>query len=1044
MFDLPFGIPVTEEINPTAETIMPFDHGVITTFLGRRKTPTGHRLVRSGRIIGWLAEAEKGKFLLCADEARLRLEEIEDEQHRLVAKSWTIQGLGLVADHIPEAFEYAADRQGLSASGDVLERLLSRDMSMILELLSQRDEVRGALAADQGMLVDSTGDLPGDGNELATQIGKTLADRAAMATNLGLGETGHWTLHTGDSSLLLAEVGDLALAVWTEAAVDHSRLINAISALLEGKIGALSVHDGLLPLGFVLREGKSGTDAVLSMLADACKEEVTGHLMSGKSEKATQLALVKGIPVAVRAAAGHDLNAALDDLTQPRRVLELHRLPLGTILSAESGNVSGFTLESFCEGLSTIRTRTESRQELIRKKLDTILGFEIGIEKLKADRANVQFKIEVGIVSNGINAEAAVAIDSGLRRSVEKAEHKVSELEQEVSALHVKLGGAEKARLSAKVSADEANNQSSGLQQSIESAHAKLDIAQIDLSEARAISEDSSSRAERLSKRINELEHQLSSRAVELARALGDAKASAELATQIEEMATKEATLSADIDTFSSRLKEMRDLGDNEERRLRMLHDQVEASRDRQRRAQAELIELETRINSSDLHLKSLEAESRIAVDKAEDSRSRISQDESRRDNLHSELRELMDERRNVLREIGDLGARRGQAEAKLSILIDQAEALADAHEDALEDINEAEKLRARLSEEPLAQALLDDDGTFDALGPILDRLEHARTLGYSVSLLDRAVERALQVIQQTVDHVAKTPRHLLSNEVMDLLERQVPTTAGAVRGLARWSVQQKLEHQLGDTVNHLILDLEHLLEDHDRAITMLRRINGVLEQLEELGAPGEQIEALKANCRRPESLPHLAKETRKLIRIALDDIHLESDLRDAGSAVKLEATTLALEELITQLDATGLTEGVPKGALWDFQRDGHLPFETGSVPAGKRLAVSDESLGEMDGELIDQDAAIQIEDEDIPVEWVALEAPVDIDEPAVELTATSTPTIRTSDHDERAALEEELARLDARWQTRQDPEISGTNNVALSSLEADLADIDL
>ena len=385
MFDLPFGIPVKEEIDPNSDTIMPFEHGVITTFLGRRKTPAGHRLVRSGRIIGWLAEAEKGKFLLCADEARSRLEELEKDQHRLIAKSWTLHGLGLVAELVPEAFEHAADKQGLTASGDVLERLLSRDISMILELLSEREEVRGALAADQGMLVDSTGDLPGDGDELATQIGKTLADRAAMANNLGLGETGHWTLHTGDSSLLLAEAGDLALAVWTEAAVDHSRLINAVSALLDGKIGAISAKAGLLPLGFVLREGKSGTDAVLSMLTDACKEEVTGHLMSGKSDKATQLALVRGIPVAIRAAEGHDLKAALDDLTEPRRVLELHRLPLGTILSAESGNVSGFTLQSFCEGLSTIRTRTESRQELIRKKLDTLLGFEIGIGLNESD-----------------------------------------------------------------------------------------------------------------------------------------------------------------------------------------------------------------------------------------------------------------------------------------------------------------------------------------------------------------------------------------------------------------------------------------------------------------------------------------------------------------------------------------------------------------------------------------------------------------------------------------------------------------------------------
>ena len=79
---------------------------------------------------------------------------------------------------------------------------------------------------------------------------------------------------------------------------------------------------------------------------------------------------------------------------------------------------------------------------------------------------------------------------------------------------------------------------------------------------------------------------------------------------------------------------------------------------------------------------------------------------------------------------------------------------------------------------------------------------------GYSVTLLDRAVERGLQVIQSTVDHVAATPRHLLSSEVMTLLERQVPQTAGAVRGLARWSVQQRLEHQLGETVGYVVQTL--------------------------------------------------------------------------------------------------------------------------------------------------------------------------------------------------------------------------------------------
>ena len=49
----------------------------------------------------------------------------------------------------------------------------------------------------------------------------------------------------------------------------------------------------------------------------------------------------------------------------------------------------------------------------------------------------------------------------------------------------------------------------------------------------------------------------------------------------------------------------------------------------------------------------------------------------------------------------------------------------------------------------------------------------------------------------------------------------------------------------------------------------------------------------------------------------------MEADQREVGEAVALENTAKILEELIAQLDATGLSDGVPKGALWDFQRDG-------------------------------------------------------------------------------------------------------------------------
>ena len=1041
MFDLPYGMPVENEIDVSDGVILPFENGSITTFLGRRSTASGHRIVRAGRIVGWIAEPAKGKVLLCGKAAKDRLESLEIDQHRLVARAWTQSALGSVAEIVPEAFEHSADMRGLLGAGDSLERLLSRDLSAVLANLVQRPEVRGGIAVDSGMLIDDAGDLPSSADKLAAQVGETLAGRKAMASDLGLDGAGHWTLHTGDGSLLLAEAGDVALAIWTEADVDHGRLISQIAALMDGQIDAMGSHGEALTDGHVVREGRGGTDAVLSMLTSAVDEGLTGHLTAGKSSKAIRVALVKGVPVAMQAPGKTKLAEAVNSLCESRRVLALHRLPVGTILGPESGNVIDFNLAQFCDELATTRTRSESRQTLIKQMMMQLYGFEIGLQKLRKERTRFEFAITVATPSEGLaTIETSAGIDDGLRRKLEKSELKLSEANSEIASLKVALESAQKSESAAKVNANEANRQASDVQDKIATYNRTIDQLQLDLSAAQATAENSESRSDRLSKRVNELEHQLSERAVELARILGDNKASSELSSQIEEMANKEAALSSDIDSHSATLASIRSRIEDDQRRQRMIEEQVEATRDRHRRAQGELSELEAKISDAQLNLKQIQSESKVASERTQDDRIRLTEQENRASMIQSEMRELMDERRQVLKELGDLGARRGQAEAELSNLLDQAEALAIAHEEALSDIKEAELLRAKLSEEPLAQALLEDGAQFDGLGPVLERLEHSRTLGYSVSLLDRAVERALQVIQGCVDHVATTPRHLLSNEVMSLLERQVPQTAGAVRGLARWSVQQRLEHQLGETVTNLVLDLENLLEDYDRSVTMLRRIRNVLEQLEKLGAPSEQVQALMTNTRRPESLPVLARETRALIQKALDDIHLEADMRDAGSAVKLEGTTSALEELLTQLDASGFVKGEVRGALWDFKRDGILPFERDSVPAGERAPVDEIVLEQMKGELIDEEVAVAVEVSDITEEWEELSTPVD--EKPTELVEES---VAASQDDERATLEEELARLDARWARRSDPVESGeVSDSTLDELEDSLDGIDL
>ncbi|MCH1541292.1 MAG: hypothetical protein L7S56_07700 [Candidatus Poseidonia sp.] len=1059
MFELPNGTPVTDDITLEAGRLQPFSYGVISTWLGRRKTPAGHRLVRAGRIVGWLVEGSKytqKKDLLVGAEAREALESLENaEKVRHTATQYTLQGLGQIANLIPEAFEHQTDRQGLGSVTNFVERLLARDLSEVLRQLCEDPTVRGAIAVDAGMLIDQSGELPSPAEHLATRIQSILEDIHIedVHMELGFAGSGHWTLHTNNGSLLLAQSGDIALAVWTEIDANHARLISSASIALEGEIGAVGEHGSSLPNGFTLREGRGGPDAVMSMLKASIEEDITGHIQAGASSKAVSLILSRGVPVALWAPSAKNLDEAMTMFTEPKRVLKLNRFDAGTIVSSKSGTIESFGLGQFCETLATIRTRSDARRNSLSNQLTEMLGFEIGIESLRKDRAKVVLKTDGVETSKGlpvVQENAVAAVDAGLQRRLEAAEQTVEELRQTNHGLESKIKALETKSNAAQIVAREANESRQIHSVAMEEANAKLNSMQVDLAESRNRSEDAESRAERLVRRVNELEHQVSERASELAKALGEAESSAKLHEMIETLALKEAELQANLSEGGERLSTVRQQSDDEERRLRVLTEQVNATRERHARSQADVLQLQEQIHVHQMELEAVKNDERSSRKRMEEDRLRLSEDEARRANIQAELRELMDERRTLLRELGDMGARRGHAEAELSSLVEKATALAEAHEEALVDIQEAERLRARLAEEPLAQALLDDNNTFEGLGPVLERLEHARSLGYSVTMLDRAVERALQVIQSTVDHVAATPRHLLSSEVMTLLERQVPQTAGAVRGLARWSVQQRLEHQLGETVNHVVLDLEHLLEDYDRSITMLRRIRNVLEQVERLGAPEHEIQALLSNCQRPESLPRLAQGTRKLIQVALDDIYLEADRRDAGEAIGLEETARVLEELITQLDASGLTNGVPRGMLWDFQRDGLLPFERSSIPAGQRLPVSEEMMQELESSLIEEEVLESIQSETkVPVDdegWSELPAPSDNEVMAeVKSSSARTTAVSMDVEGERAELEAELARLDAAWSHRDlhPSPTSAEPDSALAELESRLSNVE-
>ena len=704
----------------------------------------------------------------------------------------------------------------------------------------------------------------------------------------------------------------------------------------------------------------------------------------------------RGIPVGIFAPTAESFEEAMLGLTEARRVIRLHRLPAGTILTRESGTVNDFSLSYFKDLLVTVRTRSESRRANLANRLSSLIGFEIGMESLRISRAKAKFVQTKDVVSKGleqVEITPAPGIDAGLRRRLESAELKIDELEKEKSLLNSKLSSADASRKAAEIKTREAVETRNMQVESVENVNFEINSMQVELAEARNRTDEAENRADKLVKRVNELEHQVSVRATELAKALGETESSEKLRQSIEDMSLKEAGLNAELSSASEKLGSIRQQTEDDERRLRVLQEQVAASRERHARAQAEAMKEEERVNKSKSELEIIESEAKVARRRAEDERIRLSTDEARLAQIQTEMRELMQERRNLLRELGDLGAKRGHAEGELTILVENAKQLAEAHEEALADINEAERIRARLAEEPLAQALLDDASTFEGLAPVLERLERARSLGYSVTLLDRAVERALQVIQKTV--------------------------------------------------GHLVVDLERLLEDYDHSITMLRRLRNVLEQLTRLGAPPQEVENLMSNCNRPESLPYIAQATRKLIQKALDDIYLESDQRDAGEAIALEETARVLEELITQIDASGLAGGSPSGLLWDFQRDGLLPYEREVIDPAQKTPIDEEMVKHMEsnisGEVIPEvDVNTVSVDED---GWETLELPEDSstdDEEEVEFVELQP----ISDDDERAALEAELARIDASWEHRSEPAVA--TNSALDNLESKLSDLDL
>lgn len=133
---------------------------------------------------------------------------------------------------------------------------------------------------------------------------------------------------------------------------------------------------------------------------------------------------------------------------------------------------------------------------------------------------------------------------------------------------------------------------------------------------------------------------------------------------------------------------------------------------------------------------------------------------------------------------------------------------------------------------------------------------------------------------------------------------------------------------------------------------------------------------------------------------------------------------------------------------MWDFQRDGLLPFERESIPAEQRIPVNESMLTDLESHLVhaEQVSVVETASEEVDDEgWSPLPPPTDEATEGVHESTASVSTASVDLDDERAQLEAELARLDAERSHRisHDPAPATPKDTALADLESRLSELE-
>ena len=1024
MFNLPLGSEEKKNGNPDLEiNSSEIDYGVISYYLPKAKTPYGYRLIAGNEIVGCLSKTGKKKNYIGAKQAIDELKKVSKKNKlRSVRTTWSQKQFAEVALLVPAAFYDISSLAGITTKHSLSSGFDSLQASSFVDTLTERSSVIGALAAQKGMTIHSKGELPGDIENIASTIKSELDRSSKVVTNLDLPTLNRITIHMQDGSLLMMRVGDLDIVAWISEGADHEAiLIDSMAKLNSTPVTNIADDDGsMLEEGLKTLERKGGLDNLLSMLSRGNSESISGYIRVEGEEEVLDLLISKGIPVGARSIKSLSMKDIAYNSTAPKAKLTLYSLPKIERLKEHLNTTKKFTVNSFCNNIAKSRTRSKDREKQINKRLMKMFGFAIGLEDLSKDLGEWTLKENKSTgakllprAQSGTMLMPTSVIDSS---EFDKIKQEQARLIKEVARMERQRDDVKASYESSKVEVDGMRARISEMQILNTTNVDQISQLKVDLREATNGQELALSRNDSLTQRIKELEKQVEHRIEELAQAVGESESREKLQRMVSELSEQEIRLKSEVEAGDIRLRQLRASIDADDRRHRMVADQLEAQRERHRQATAISNELERRIESQNKELEDLDAEAASHRKLMEEERSHFLDSERRLGHLHAEVKELHEERRRLMRELGDLSGRRSEAETEVNNLISTAESLKDAHDAALADIDEANVIRAKLRDEPLAQALLGQDHGFSSLAPIMQRLDRMRDLGYSLTLMDRAIERGLTIIQHNVDNVAKTPRYLLSSEVMDLLQSQTPETASTIRGLTNWSVRQRLESKLKEIVQLVVLDLEGLLDEFERSTTLLRKMRQMITQLEDLGVPKDTLYRLEALCNRPEALPHIANNLRETIQSALDSIFLEADQEDAGVAVIMEKTANSLDEAMKQLDETGLTFGSNKPkSLWRFQENGLLPHEDIKLESERPL-VSEEIIRELNPHNASNSESVEVSNDTVNDEdgWTSMEIAThkEVDEP-------NNSEEDLVGNDPRMAIDAELAKLDHAWERR-------------------------